>query len=158
MGQYAVQKIKNIKLTADMESLGSLVSFVSEWARDQGMAPERVNEIQVVLEEAFVNICKYAYAGRQGDVEVNCFSESDSTVIEIIDSGIPFDITAQALPDITADIPERKIGGLGWLLIKSFMDMVVYRRENGKNILRLTSLLQKQETPCCHSGACPEQS
>jgi anti-sigma regulatory factor (Ser/Thr protein kinase) len=119
------------------------MSFISEWARDQGMARERVNEIQVVLEEVFVNVCKYAYAGRRGDIEVNCFSGSDSAVIEIIDSGVPFDITAQALPDITADITERKIGGLGWLLIKSLTDMIVYRREKGKNILRLTSLLQK---------------
>jgi serine/threonine-protein kinase RsbW len=136
-----VQKIKNIKLTADMENLGSLMSFVSEYARDQGIATERVSEIQVVLEEAFVNICRYAYAGERGDVEVNCFSEGNSAVIEIIDFGIPFDITAQELPDITADIPERNIGGLGCLLIRKLMDMVVYRRENGKNILRLASLI-----------------
>ena len=135
--------IKNIKLIADVENLGSLMSFVSECARDQGIAPDRVSEIQVVLEEAFANICKYAYAGEQGEVEVNCFSEGDSAVIEIIDSGIPFDITAQELPDITADITERKIGGLGCLLIRKLMDLVVYRREDGKNILRMTSLLQK---------------
>ncbi len=142
-----MQKINYIKLTSDMENLGSLMSFVSEWAQGQGMAPERINEIQLVLEEAFVNICRYAYSGRRGDFEVNCFSESGSSVIEIIDSGIPFDITAQALPDITADISERRIGGIGCLLIKNLMDKVVYRRENGKNILRLTDLLQKQETP-----------
>jgi serine/threonine-protein kinase RsbW len=144
-----VQKTNYIKLSSEMENLGRLKSFVNEWTQGQAMAPERINEIQLVLEEVFVNICRYAYAGRRGDVEVNCFSESDSAVVEIIDSGRPFDITAQALPDISADIPERKIGGLGWLLIKSLMDMVVYRRENGKNILRLTSLLQKKETPYC---------
>ncbi len=137
-----MQKIKNIKLTADIENLESLMSFFSECARDQGIVPERINEIQVVLEEAFVNICKYAYAGGRGEVEVNYFSESESAVIEIIDSGVPFDITAQELPDITADIHERKIGGLGCLLIRKLMDMVVYRREGGKNILRFTSLLQ----------------
>jgi serine/threonine-protein kinase RsbW len=143
MGQYAVQKIKTIKLTADMESLERLMSFVSECSRSQDISPERVSEIQVVLEEAFVNICKYAYAGERGEVEVNCFAQSDKTVIEIIDSGVPFDITEQELPDTTADIFERKIGGMGCLLIKKLMDMVVYKRENDKNILRLTSLLPK---------------
>jgi serine/threonine-protein kinase RsbW len=136
-----VQDIKSIKLTSDMENLGSLTSFISECARDLGMTPERAGEIQVVLEEAFVNICRYAYAEGRGDVEVNCFSEGNHTVIEIIDSGMPFDITAQELPDITADIHKRKIGGLGCLLIRKLMDRVVYRREDDKNILRFTCLL-----------------
>jgi serine/threonine-protein kinase RsbW len=125
-----------------MENLGSLTSFISERVRDQGMTPERVGEIQVVLEEAFVNICRYAYAEGRGDVEVRCFSEGGNAVIEIIDSGLPFDITAQQLPDITADIHERKIGGLGCLLIRKLIGMVIYRREDGKNILRFTSPLQ----------------
>lgn len=128
-----------------MGNLGSLMSFVSECARDQGISPDRVNDIQVVLEESFVNICRYAYASGQGDIEVNFFSESDSIVIEIIDSGVPFDVTVQELPDITVDIHERKIGGLGCLLIRKLMDVVTYRREDGKNILRLTSLLQKDD-------------
>jgi anti-sigma regulatory factor (Ser/Thr protein kinase) len=137
-----VQEIKKIKLSSDMENLGNLRSFVSECARNLDITPERVGEIQVVLEEAFVNICRYAYTEGRGDVEVNCFSESDRTVIEIIDSGVPFDITVQELPDITADIRERKIGGLGCLLIRKLMDTVVYRREDGKNILRFTGFLQ----------------
>lgn len=136
-----MQKSKHIKLTADMENLGSLRSFVSECAQELGMAMERAGDFQVVLEEAFVNICRYAYAGVRGEVEVNCFSENDCAVIEIIDSGVSFDMTAQDLPDITADIHEREIGGLGCLLIRKLMDRVVYHREDDKNILRLTGRL-----------------
>lgn len=128
-----------------MGNLGSLASFVSGCARAQGMAPERTGELQVALEEAFVNICRYAYAEGPGDVEVNFFSEGGNAVIEIIDSGMPFDITAQELPDITAEIHERRIGGLGCLLIRKLMDRVVYRREDGKNILRFTGLLQQMK-------------
>jgi serine/threonine-protein kinase RsbW len=134
--------MKNIKLASDLENLGSLISFVSEFACDQGMAPGRISEIQLVTEEAFVNICRYAYAGGRGEVDVNCSSEDGRFVVEIIDSGGPFDLTEQELPDIMADIHERRIGGLGCLLMRKLTDMVVYRREDGKNILRLTSLLQ----------------
>ena len=137
-----MQKINNIKLTADLKNLESLMSFISECAEHQGMALERVSELQLVLEEAFVNICEYAYAGGRGDVEINCFSESNSTVIEIIDSGVPFDITTQELHDITTGIHERKFGGLGCFLIRKLMDTVVYRREEGKNFLRITSFVK----------------
>jgi serine/threonine-protein kinase RsbW len=135
-----VREIKSIKLASDMENLGSLTSFVSGCARDRGLTPERASELQVVLEEAFVNICRYAYAEGRGEVGVTCFSEGNNTIVEIIDSGIPFDITAQELPDITADIHERKIGGMGCLLIRKLVDRVIYRRVGDKNILRFTCL------------------
>jgi serine/threonine-protein kinase RsbW len=137
-----MQQVKNIKLTTDMENLAQLMSFISEYAGGQGLAPNKIDEIQLAIEEAFVNICGYAYAGGKGEVQVNCFSEIDHFVIEIIDSGVPFDITTQELPNITTDIHERKPGGLGCLLIRKFIDTLTYRRDNGKNILTLTMFLQ----------------
>ena len=130
--------IASIKLSADLKNLERLASFVSECARERGITEEKGVDIQIAVEEAFVNICSYAYVGGRGEVEVNCSSNGDRFVIEIIDSGVPFDITVLEDPDFTADISERKAGGLGGLLIRKLMDMVVYRRENNKNILRLT--------------------
>ncbi len=69
---------------------------------------------------------------------MNCSFNGDSFVIEIIDSGVPFDITSLEDPVVTADISEREVGGLGGLLIRKLMNRAVYRREGNKNILRLT--------------------
>jgi len=132
-----MQAIASIKLSADLKNLERLTSFVSECARERGITEERGFDIQIAVEEAFVNICSYAYVGGSGEVEVNCSSNGDSFVIEIIDSGVPFDITVLEDPDVTADISEREVGGLGGLLIRKLMDMAVYRREGNKNILRL---------------------
>jgi phosphoribosyl 1,2-cyclic phosphodiesterase/anti-sigma regulatory factor (Ser/Thr protein kinase) len=129
-----------IRLDADMDNLGGLIAFADAFAREEGMAPEKATDLAVAIEEAFVNICRYAYEGEPGNVEVNLFDEDGGAVVEIIDAGIPFDITAQGEPDLTADIEARKVGGLGCFLIRKLMDRVEYRRENGKNILRLTSV------------------
>jgi len=40
-------------------------------------------------------------------------------------------------PDLTADIDERKMGGLGVFFIKKLTDEVRYRREHDRNILNL---------------------
>jgi anti-sigma regulatory factor (Ser/Thr protein kinase) len=40
-------------------------------------------------------------------------------------------------PDTTADISERKIGGLGIFLIRKLMDDVQYQHEGTKNVLSL---------------------
>jgi len=132
-----VQAIAHIKLRADLENLEKTRTFVSECARAQHFSTARVSEIELALEEAFANICNYAYAGQPGEIEVNCATEDGGMVIEIIDSGAAFDITAVDDPDITADVSEREIGGLGIFLMKELMNNVVYRRESGKNILRL---------------------
>ncbi|HSB04077.1 MAG TPA: ATP-binding protein, partial [Thermodesulfobacteriota bacterium] len=58
-------------------------------------------------------------------------------VIEIIDRGVPFDVTAIPDPDVTAGIPERETGGLGIFFMKKVMDDVRYRRENDRNLLTL---------------------
>jgi serine/threonine-protein kinase RsbW len=132
-----VRAIAHMKLRADLENLEKTRTFVSEYARSRHFSAARVSEIELALEEAFANICNYAYAGQPGEIEVNCSTEDGGMVIEIIDSGAAFDITAVDDPDITADVSEREIGGLGIFLMKELMDNVVYRREGGKNILRL---------------------
>lgn len=139
--RLTVKNTENIKLTAEIENLPCLMTFISKFALRHGMTVEKISEIQLVLEEAFLNICLYAYPGGTGEVEVNCSIESDRAVIEIVDTGIPFNIMAQGSPDVTADIQERNIGGLGCLLIRKLTDMAVSRREDGKNILTLASRL-----------------
>ena len=40
-------------------------------------------------------------------------------------------------PDITADLKDRKIGGLGVFLAKKLSDKISYTYENGQNILTI---------------------
>ena len=68
---------------------------------------------------------------------INCNANDNHFIIEIIDSGIPFDMSSLSDPDVTADVDHRKIGGLGVFLIKKLKDEVRYRRENNQNILNL---------------------
>jgi anti-sigma regulatory factor (Ser/Thr protein kinase) len=58
-------------------------------------------------------------------------------IIEIIDSGLPFNPLSKDDPDLLLDLDERKIGGYGVFLIKTLIDEVTYQRENNQNILTL---------------------
>jgi len=128
----------NIKLPAKLENLGRWMNGVSECARVQGFDEKKIGKIELALEEALVNICKYSYPDEPGDAEVNCKQDNGRFIIEIIDSGIPFDMSSLPAPDVTSNIEERKIGGLGIFLIKKMVDEVKYRRERNFNILKLT--------------------
>ena len=103
------------------------------------------------MEEALVNIIKYAYPDGNGDMEISCIlNGQDQFVVEIADTGIPFNALSVADPDIASGVEERKVGGLGIYFIKTLMDDVAYTREDGKNILRMTIL--KSRTNAGNSG------
>jgi serine/threonine-protein kinase RsbW len=132
-----MQILLSLKLPARLENLQSFMKPVLNCAKTEGFDQKRIQEIELALEETLANIFNYAYPGTPGDVEINCKLETGRLIIEIIDSGIPFDITSLSDPDLTADIEERKIGGLGVFLVKKMMDEVRYRREKDRNILNL---------------------
>ena len=125
-------------LPATLENLERLIQSISHCAREQGFDRKRISEIELAAEESLVNIINYSYPERPGEVEVTCQADGPSLIIEMIDTGIPFDVTSLPDPDITADIDDRKIGGLGVFLLKKVMDEVNYRREKNRNILSLT--------------------
>jgi len=134
--------LTSLKVSTKMENLGRLIESVSGCAKAQGFDQERISKIELAAEEALVNIIHYAYLERPGDVEMICQVDRGRFIIEIIDSGIPFDVTATPDPDVTAGIQEREPGGLGIFFMKKMMDEVRYRRENDRNILTL--IIQKR--------------
>ena len=130
--------VQNIVVLAHLSSLQKSVAFVSSFTRNLGFDPRRLSEIELCVEEILVNIFNYAYPGESGEVKISCRSGPGGTLtIEIVDSGIPFNILSSDDPDISLNIDERHIGGLGIYFVKQLMDRVEYRRENNKNILSL---------------------
>ena len=131
-----------ITLPARIDSEPRGLALVVECATAAGFPPQRVIEIELAVEEALANICLYAYPDSRGEVEVRCMQdETRHFSIELIDSGIPFNMLARPAPDFTVDATQRPLGGLGILLIRALMDNAAYHREGAQNILRLTALL-----------------
>ncbi len=131
-----------ITLPARIDSLPRGLALVVECVTAAGFPPRRAMEIELAVEEALANICLYAYPDSSGEVEVRCTrDETRHLLIELIDSGIPFDMLARPAPDFTVDAAQRPLGGLGIPLIRALMDNATYHREGARNILRLTALL-----------------
>ena len=96
-------------------------------------------QIDIAVEEIFVNIANYAYAPEIGTatVRVEVMGDPPSVDITFIDKGIPYDPLAKADPDVTLSAEERQIGGLGIFMVKKSMDDVKYAYLDGHNILTI---------------------
>src|SRR5262245_62657073 len=118
-----------ITLPARIDSLPRGLALVVECATAAGFLPQRVMEIELAVEEALANICLYAYPDSRGEVEVRCVrDETQHFLIELIDTGVPFDLLAWPAPDLTVDMAQRQIGGFGIPLIIELIDLVTYQR------------------------------
>lgn len=123
--------------SGQLDNLAVATEFVEGQAELYGLDTAKTLGLLLALEEAFVNICSYAYSDGAGEIELACGGEGDVFILEIADSGRPFDVLALPEPDTTLSIDDREIGGLGVLLIRRLTDAVSYRRENNRNILRM---------------------
>lgn len=96
-------------------------------------------QIDIAVEEIFVNIARCAYAPEVGNaiIRIETLADPPSVDITFIDSGIPYDPLAKADPDITLSAEERQIGGLGIFMVKRSMDDVRYEYLDGHNVLTL---------------------
>jgi len=129
------------KMPARVESLHDLVTFITDEAKKKGFSEDGRHRIELVVEEALVNVFVHGYNQHQGQVEVRCLDSEDSSLtIEIRDTGVSFNPLSHADPDFQSDLATRKIGGMGVFLIRKMADGVAYRREGDNNILTMTIL------------------
>ncbi len=147
----------SMKQPAKLDSLRPFMAFVSECLALRGFSPHRASEIELAVEEALVNIFRYAYPDRPGEVEVRCRAMADRRlVIEIEDEGVPFNLLSTPDPELSPEISRRKVGGLGIYFIRKMIDDIHYRREKDRNVLTLVVSPEKpapfmNEPGCRHS-------
>lgn len=128
----------SITRPAVLASLPDFQSDVAACAARSGLDAQRTTNLALALEEVFVNICRYAYPEVDGLVTLSCGATGDDFIVELIDDGQPFDPSIIAEPDLGADLNARPIGGLGWFLARRLVDQLEYRRDDGRNLIRLT--------------------
>lgn len=126
-----------ISRPAELKHLEALQEFITGCATAFGLDRKRTGLLCVALEEIFVNICHYAYPQGPGPVEVSCRSAGGRLLISIVDEGQPFDVAMVAAPDLEADVDARKIGGLGWFLVRQVVDELHCYREHERNFVCL---------------------
>lgn len=103
-------------------------------------------QLDIAVEEVFVNIANYAYPDGDGSADVHMEFQQDETgkeqvLLTFMDRGVPFDPVQKEDPDITLSANERQIGGLGIYMVKKSMDGISYRYEDGCNILTIMKYL-----------------
>ena len=124
---------------ATLSKRQQVIDFATEKLEERDCPMKTAMQMELVIEELFVNIASYAYHPDVGPATF-CMEFVDNpaaVLMTFIDSGKPYNPLEKADPDTTLDIDQRKVGGLGIFLVKKNVDEIDYKHEGGKNILTM---------------------
>ncbi len=138
-----VFKMEKTIIPANVEKLEDVLRFVNEQIDKAGCPAPSRGQIELAVEEIFVNIASYAYPSGGGEVQIECgvSGEDNCLTIRFSDKGRAFDPLAKEDADTSPQALLAREGGLGILLVKKLMDEVSYSRRFGRNELTVKKRL-----------------
>ena len=129
------QRQDTLSVRAEMDNVPLVTDFIDRFLEPYHCTAKQRKQLELALEEAFVNIVHYAYSDNPGGVDITLSGCGNELTISITDSGVPFDPLKKDDPDFSVPGEKRRIGGLGIYMMKRIADTLEYRYENRCNRL-----------------------
>ena len=140
-----------LTVQGNLNSIDKLVNYVVTAASQAGLNHRATYCLRLAVDEIATNIITYGYqaAGLAGVLEVTAVFQPNQLIIELKDSGQPFD-PRQALPpqNLKKPLQKRTVGNLGIFLAMWGVDGFQYEqtRDHNRNIF-----IMRHTVPKAHS-------
>ena len=136
--------MRELTTEAVTENLQSVMDFVNDSLSDKGCSAKTLYQMELVLEEIFINIASYAYEGDERPVVLSIDFEEDplAAIVTFKDKGAPYNPLNRDDPNLALKLENREIGGLGIFLVKKNVDAIWYEHVNGENVLSFRKILR----------------
>lgn len=135
--------VKELTIEATIENVDKAIEFINNELDAFGCINKTKTEISVAADEIFANIVNYAYEHKIGKATIGVEQKENpkAVVLTFVDNGVPFNPLEKEEPNTTLSAEERRIGGLGILIVKRIMDEVDYKFKDNQNILKITKYM-----------------
>lgn len=130
----------DIRLSSDLtEALKALEEAVERFAAAESLGGALPYQLNLVLDELVTNCITHSLrdvANPHLRVRLSC--GEGAVAAEVEDNGAAFDpLTEAPVPDISLEVEDRPIGGLGVYFVKKFTDDASYERSEGLNRIKM---------------------
>lgn len=115
----------------------ALLSEAEDFLKGQGASGRAILRVRLILEEMILNLLKYGAGSVNQEIGVRLEATADRIVIQIEDDGVPFDPRSAPEIDKTLPLEQRREGGMGIQIVRSFVTEMDYERIDGRNRLRM---------------------
>ncbi len=122
-----------LKLPAITQNEAFARSTVAAFCVELNPSLEQINDIKTAVSEAVTNCIVHAYRGRSdGQIEMRVCLENGGVAILIRDEGCGIAVVEQAMQPFYTSMPEQERSGMGFTLMRTFMDDVQVESDPAK--------------------------
>ena len=135
-----------MEFLATLDHLIEMIAHVRRQAKRFKVQDKLIYKMELVCEEALVNIISYAYPKAEGTVTIDCEKKPCSFEIILRDRGVAFNpLNVVINPQTDTPISIRRVGGLGIFLMRRSADEISYQRLGEENVLHFTFIVVSNE-------------
>lgn len=139
-----------LEMNAEREVVGAKLDAIEAALAGQGQPRATVLRARLALEELLLNIVDHGKP-RSGRIQIRLQQAGAMLRVRIVDDGAPFDPFRAELETHSDDIAERRIGGLGLLLMRQSCDWARYERRGDANVVEVGFLPARSGSPTSES-------
>ena len=126
----------SLTLRNHASEVSHLVDRLEAFGAEAGLPPDVTFRLTLSLDEIVCNVIRHGFDDDAEHQILVTVDVSDGVVTAtVVDDATAFDPREAPLPDLDAPLDQRQAGGLGMHLVRTTMDEVDYRREDGRNVL-----------------------
>jgi anti-sigma regulatory factor (Ser/Thr protein kinase) len=126
-----------LKLKNDLAEITRLTAELEGFCERNAVSPGSLMALNLALEEIVTNVISYGFDGGDHEIDLELVLDDGTVQATVTDQGKEYDPLQREDPDVDAPLEERRVGGLGVLLVKRLMDDVSYARTGGRNIMTI---------------------
>jgi len=127
-----------LEAKADLAEIDRINQEFSVFAGQHDLGAAVVQKVGIALDDLLNNVISYGFEDSEGHVIQLTVDYADGRLeITVKDDGMPFNPFEQTHPDTALSVQDRKIGGLGVLLVTELMSDVSYQRQQDSNVVTL---------------------
>jgi len=131
-----------LALPGNTGGLERLAEWLSEYCERHAISQQACWQLNLALEELMVNAITHGQCSSEaGAIRITLEISGGEIVATISDDGIAFDPTAAEPPEPAGPLENRKTGGLGIHLARTFTRSIECERRGGRNIITLRKAL-----------------
>jgi serine/threonine-protein kinase RsbW len=135
-----------LQVPGRFDRLEQISKFIEQAGLEAGLDDTAICRCQLAVDEACTNIIEHAYEGEgRGSIELRCDADAGELTIIIEDQGKPFDPGSVPEPQLTTNLEDIQVGGLGLYFMKQVMDAVEFSYEDGSNKLVLVKRREEKD-------------
>lgn len=128
---------------ATLDKLPEMMAFISTTLARRPLSAEQLYRIELVCEEALVNIILHGYGQKTGTIEIAVEEKDDKIEVMLKDRGVFFNPADAPIDTSSLNKPleEREVGGLGIFLMRRLTNEMRYERVGDENKLTLLFII-----------------